>query len=72
MGASMNETNEQTRIINRHKARLLGDLEDIGCPKIYLDAVISAYNWLRSDLQDAAKTESNTYETEQDDNRFNR
>lgn len=37
-------------IINRHKARLLKNLEDAQCPKVYLEAVISGLNWLRSDI----------------------
>ena len=46
-----NETKEISRIINRHKARLLGNLEDAGCPRVFLDAVISGYDWMRSDVQ---------------------
>ena len=38
------------RIVNRHKARLLTELEQVNCPKIYVDAVKTALNWLRSDL----------------------
>lgn len=43
--------NEITRIVNRHKARLLTDLTDANCPKMYIEAVSSALSWLRSDLQ---------------------
>ena len=48
----MNEMNEANRIVNRHKARLLRNLEDAQCPRIFLDAVISGLNWLRSDLNE--------------------
>jgi len=48
----MNETKEIKRIINRHKARLLCNLEDAGCPRIFIDAIISGYDWMRSDVQD--------------------
>ena len=51
----MNETNEMkeiTRIINRHKARLLCNLEDANCPAIYKDAVIAEWDWMRSDIQE--------------------
>jgi len=46
------EVTESNRIVNRHKARLLQNLEDANCPRIYIDAVISGLNWLRSDLND--------------------
>jgi len=38
------------RICNRHKARLLTNLEDAGCPAVFHDAVCKAINWLRDDL----------------------
>lgn len=40
------------RIINRHTARLLSELEDAGCPIIFRDAVKSKLSWLRSDLKE--------------------
>ena len=40
------------RIINRHTARLLTELEDAGCPVIFRDAVKSKLAWLRSDLNE--------------------
>jgi len=46
---------EITRIINRHKARFLSNLNEIACPKIIKDAVISAYDWMRSDVQNALR-----------------
>lgn len=48
----MNEMSESDRIINRHIARLLGELEDAGCPVIFRDAVKSRLAWLRGDLNE--------------------
>jgi hypothetical protein len=48
----MVEMNETNRIINRHKARILGNLEEAGCPVVFKDAVVSGLNWLRSDLNE--------------------
>jgi len=44
------ESTELSRIVNRHKARLLTDLEDAGCPQIFRNAVVAELDWLRSDL----------------------
>ena len=52
----MNELNEINRITNRHKARILKNLEDAGCPVIFRDAVASGLNWLRSDLNENERT----------------
>jgi len=46
----MNALNEVNRIVNRHKARLLTDLESAGCPQIFRNAVVAEIDWLRSDL----------------------
>ena len=46
------ELNEVNRICNRHKARILKNLEDAGCPVVFRDAVSSGLNWLRSDLSE--------------------
>ena len=46
---------EIDRIINRHTARLLTELEDAGCPVIFRDAVKSKLHWLRDDLNEANK-----------------
>ena len=43
---------ETDKIINRHTARLLTELEDAGCPVIFRDAVKSKLAWLRSDLNE--------------------
>jgi len=48
----MNEPTETDRIINRHIARLLSELEDANCPSIYIQAVKSKLAWLRSDLNE--------------------
>jgi hypothetical protein len=40
-----------TKIVNRHIARLLTNLESANCPEIYIQAVKSEMAWLRSDLQ---------------------
>lgn len=43
-------SNELSRIVNRHKARLLTNLEEAGCPQIFRNAVVAELDWLRSDL----------------------
>ena len=48
----MNEMTETNRICNRHKARILKNLEDAGCPLVFKNEVISGLNWLRSDLNE--------------------
>ena len=53
------ETKEITRLVNRHKARTLSNLEKAGCPVIFVDAVASGLNWLRSDLQNNNGDERN-------------
>ena len=50
---SMNEMKiTSNAIINRHKARLLKNLEDANCPQVYRDAVTTGLNWLRSDINE--------------------
>ena len=56
MEYDMNELTETERIINRHKARLLQNLEDAQCPEIYRQAVKAELDWLRSDLNEASGT----------------
>jgi hypothetical protein len=41
---------EVSRMINRHKARMLTNLEAANCPKVFVDYVTTGLNWLRSDL----------------------
>ena len=43
-------TKEKKRVIGRHKARLLTNLEDAGCPVVFIREVKSAFDWLRTDL----------------------
>lgn len=38
------------RIINRHIARLLSELEDAQCPVLLFDLVKNRIQWLRSDI----------------------
>jgi len=50
---SVPETMSETdRIVNRHKARLLTDLEAVNCPSVFIQAVKSELDWLRSDLNE--------------------
>ncbi len=58
---------ESNRIVNRHKARLLSNLEDAGCPQIFRNEVVKELDWLRSDLNDLEGIEG-----ERTDERFNR
>jgi len=67
--STMREMTNTDRIMNRHKARLLQNLEDVGCPQIFRDAVTSELNWLRSDLK---KNESDVEEYDSSNTRGNR
>jgi hypothetical protein len=48
----MNELSGTDRVINRHIARLLSELEEARCPSVYVQAVKSKLTWLRSDLKE--------------------
>ena len=48
----MSEFTDIDRIVNRHKARLLSQLEEVSCPAVYVQAVRNALDWLRSDLNE--------------------
>jgi len=48
------------RIVNRHMARTLENLEDAGCPDIFIKAVKSSFVWMRSDLS-KIQDEDNSY-----------
>ena len=37
-------------VCNRHAARLMTNLEDAECAKVYVDAVRREFRWLRGDL----------------------
>ena len=41
------------RIVNRHMARLLFELEEANCPAVYRNAVKGKLGWMRSDLHEA-------------------
>ena len=43
------------RVVNRHMARLLTDLEDAGCPVLFRDCVKGRMKWLRDDLENDTK-----------------
>jgi hypothetical protein len=47
----METLTDADRICNRHKARLLTNLEAANCPDIFLQAVKSEIDWMRSDLK---------------------
>lgn len=61
----MNDTKEIERIVNRHMARMLSNLEQAGCPVVFIDWIKSGLSWLRSDLVEALK-ESNEKELRMD------
>jgi len=48
----MQEMTETDRIVNRHTARLLTELEDANCPVIFVQAVKSKLAWMRKDLNE--------------------
>jgi hypothetical protein len=48
----MSELNDIDRIVNRHMARLLTDLEDAGCPVVFRETVKARLSWMRSDLKE--------------------
>ena len=55
-GMNMNESTSRTdKIVNRHMARLLCELEDAKCPDIFIDAVKSKLVWMRNDLNEMNK-----------------
>jgi hypothetical protein len=57
--SGQNEMSDTDRIINRHIARLLTELEDAGCPVIFRDAVKSKLAWMRSDLNEMNEEQRN-------------
>lgn len=48
---------EIIRMVNRHMARLLFDLESANCQRIFVEAVKDEMQWLRKDLLDALARE---------------
>ena len=55
----MTELTDTDKVINRHIARLLSELEDANCPTIYVQAVKSKLSWMRADLNDLKGQERN-------------
>ena len=53
--AGWGEMKDIDAIINRHMARLLGELEDAGCPAIFREAVKSKLIWLRQDMKEKSE-----------------
>jgi hypothetical protein len=53
----MSELNDIDRIVNRHMARLLTDLEDAGCPVVFRETVKARLAWMRSDLKEMNERE---------------
>jgi hypothetical protein len=53
----MSELNDIDRIVNRHMARLLTDLEDAGCPVVFRETVKARLSWMRSDLKEMNERE---------------
>jgi len=51
------------RLVNRHMARLLDELQDAGCPAIFREAVKSEMVWLRSDLNEMEAQDGRIHET---------
>jgi hypothetical protein len=49
---AQNEMTDTDRIVNRHIARLLTELEEAGCPVIFREAVKSKLAWMRADLKE--------------------
>ena len=68
----MNALKETNRTINRHKARLLSDLEAAGCPQIFRNAVVAELDWLRSDLNKIVGIGELTHEQDTEDESHNR
>lgn len=67
--ARMN-TKETKRYIARHKARLLTNLEEAGCPVVFVREVKDALDWLRNDLTETTEGHTNEeYKREANGNR---
>lgn len=48
----MIEPTETDKVVNRHLARLLDNLEQANCPTVYVQAVKAEISWLRSDIKE--------------------
>lgn len=53
----LNTKDEITRMINRHIARIMCNLEESGCPLVYKNAVKSAMVLIHADLLDVCTPE---------------
>ena len=51
-GGDMKDLTEIDRVVNRHIARLMTELEEANCPAIFRDAVKGRLSWLRKDLNE--------------------
>jgi hypothetical protein len=69
-GTKEREINVKTvnEIINRHMARLLEDLEDAQCPRVYHGIVKSAFVWLRDDVTKNERGKSHASAAPEDQN----
>lgn len=52
------------KVMNRHKARTLADLEQINCPAAYIDIIRNRLDYLRNDIIQLGKTENDKGETD--------
>jgi len=43
------------RVVNRHMARLMDELEEGGCAKVFRDAVKGKIVWMRNDIIEVVK-----------------
>jgi malate synthase len=50
MSSMTNEKPTVSRVVNRHIARLMTDLEDANCPVVFRSVVKGRMQWLRDDL----------------------
>ena len=57
MSEKTDTTATSDKIVNRHIARLLTNLELANCPEVYVQAVKSELTWLRSDLKALSEQE---------------
>ncbi len=51
MNAAKELADETERIVNRHTARILTNLEQAHCPEVYVQAVKAEMQWLRTDIR---------------------
>ena len=56
---TVNELTWTDRLINRHMARILTELEQANCPVLYIEAVKSKLTWLRNDINEERERHEN-------------